>query len=237
MVLLRKHLFSPIAPVVVLLLISALFLGMTLWNLQAVQAKASEKAHCLVIDAGHGGIDGGAIGLDGSKESDINLAIALKLEKLSFFCGQNCVMTRENDQRRTDILSYSEHEDLVHRCELINAVPNGVLISIHQNYYPTSQPSGAQVLYAKGEESRRFGELTHQNLVTCLQPKNRRVAEPADAALYITSHAQCPAILVECGFLSNSGDLESLKNDRYQTQVAAVLLQSYLQFIDGNTHI
>ena len=73
--------------------------------------------------------------------------------------------------------------------------------------------------------------MTHQNLVSELQPQNRRVAEPAYASLYITAHVRCPAILVECGFLSNEADLENLKEDRYQTKLAAVLLQSYLQFV------
>ena len=103
-------------------------------------------------------------------------------------------MTREDDSCRTDYASYSEHEDLVYRTQLINAVPNGILISIHQNNYPTSQPSGAQVLYARGEQSKAFGELTHRNILTYLQNENRRVAEPAPKNLYLTANVNCPAI-------------------------------------------
>ena len=76
----------------------------------------------------------------------------------------------------------------------------GLLISIHQNCFPTSQPSGAQVLYAPGEESRRLGELTQGDIVSSLQPENRRVAEPASPGLYLTTHVSCPMVLVECGF-------------------------------------
>ena len=212
------------------LIVAAVLLVSTAQRLSAVQADAPETQTCLVIDPGHGGIDGGAIAFNGVKESDINLAIALKLQALAEFCGVHTFMTRSDDSRRTDLASYSEHEDLVHRTELINSVPNAVLISIHQNFYPTSQPSGAQVLYASGEHSRLFGEKTHGELVSYLQPDNRRLAEPASEKLYITSHVGCPAILVECGFLSNLTDLQHLEDDTYQTSFAAVLLHAYLGF-------
>ena len=215
-----------------LVLAAALMFAFSMNNLSLSKFTIAQESHsCLVIDPGHGGIDGGAIALDGTNESEINLAIAMKLRDLAFFCGQPTVLTREDDSRRTDYISYSEHEDLVHRTQVINGVPNGVLISIHQNKYPTSQPSGAQVLYGKGEESRAFGELTHRNILTYLQRENRRVAEPAPRNLYITANVTCPAILVECGFLSNQFDLDQLLEAHYQTAFAAVLLSSFLQFI------
>ena len=212
------------------LVIAAVLLVGTAQRLSVVEVNAPERQSCLVIDPGHGGIDGGAIAFNGVKESDINLSIALKLQALAEFCGVHTFMTRIDDSRRTDLASYSEHEDLVHRTELINAVPNAVLMSIHQNYYPTSQPSGAQVLYASGERSRLLGETTHRELVSYLQPENRRLAEPASEKLYITSHVKCPAILVECGFLSNMTDLQRLEDENYQTSFAAVLLHAYLGF-------
>ena len=196
-----------------------------------VETDAEEtKGFTLVIDPGHGGIDGGAISADGTKESDINLAIGLKLCSLASFLGQDTVMTREDDSWRTDAASYSEHEDLVHRTEIINSVPNAILFSIHQNCFPTSQPSGAQVLYSGYEGSDILGNLTHNNLVACLDPKNRRVAEPASKKLYITANAKCPGILVECGFMSNNFDVLNLKDDSYQSSIALVLMCSYLQY-------
>ena len=192
--------------------------------------KRTGTANTLVIDPGHGGIDGGAISTDGTKESDINLAIALKLRSLAEFIGQKTVMTREDDSWRTDAASYSEHEDLVHRTEIINAAPNAILFSIHQNCFPTAQPSGAQVLYAKSEGSDVLGNLTHNNLISCLDPENRRVAEPASEKLYITANVKCPAILVECGFMSNNFDVLKLKDDSYQLSLALVLMCSFLQY-------
>ena len=198
--------------------------------------KRTGTANTLVIDPGHGGIDGGAISTDGTKESDINLAIALKLRSLAEFIGQKTVMTREDDSWRTDAASYSEHEDLVHRTEIINAAPNAILFSIHQNCFPTAQPSGAQVLYAKNEGSDVLGNLTHNNLISCLDPENRRVAEPAPKKLYITANARCPAILVECGFMSNNFDVLKLKEESYQLSLALVLLCSFLQYSGSTAH-
>ena len=197
-------------------------------KLEDVYASPEIKS-TLVIDAGHGGIDGGAVAEDGTKECDINLAISLKLMTLAEFYGENTVMTRIDNRPRTDMESYSEREDLIHRTEIINGVQNAALISVHQNSYPTGQPSGAQVLYAQSESSKAFGTITHANLINALDPANRRVAEPAPESLYITSHAACPAILVECGFMSNFSDIQKLKDNIYQTQLATVLMASYFR--------
>lgn len=190
-------------------------------------------AFCLVIDPGHGGLDGGAVANNGVKESDLNLDIALKLRDLAAFYGVDTRMTRQDDNARTSSQNYSEHEDLVYRADFASQTPDAVLISIHQNTFPTSQPRGAQVLYGSDAESRKLGELTHRNLVAALQPQNRRVAEPAPKGLYLTAHAKCPVILVECGFLSNLDDLQLLCDQNYQRSLSAVLLASYLQYTAG----
>lgn len=193
---------------------------------------AEENGFCLVIDPGHGGRDAGAVSIGGDKESEINLAIGLRLEKLAELCGLPVVLTRRDDsgadpQAREN---YSERRELEVRTEIINSVPNAMLLSVHQNFYPTSGPKGAQVLYAEGEESAAWGKLTHDNLVSCLDPENRRVAAPAPKALYITSHVNCPALLVECGFLSNFSDREKLITGSYQTALSVVLLASCLRY-------
>lgn len=198
-------------------------------------AYAPQGDYTLVIDPGHGGIDGGAVAADGSRESDINLAIALKLRALAEFYGQENTMTRHDDSSRSAPENYSEHEDLVSRTELVNSTANPVFISIHQNCYPTGQPSGPQVLYSGTEDSEAFGKLTHQNLISCFAPDNRRVAEPAAKRLYVLGHVSCPAILVECGFMSNLSDIAKLNDPEYQTAVASVLMASFLQYKTGIT--
>lgn len=184
----------------------------------------------LVIDPGHGGIDSGAVGIDGTKESDLNLAIALKLRAMAELYGLDNTLLRQDDSSLCDIENYSEHRDLEHRTELTSAAHNPVYISIHQNDYPTAQPRGSQVIFADGEGSRKFGVITHANLLSALYPQSRRVAEPATKKLYILSHLSCPAILVECGFISNAIDLENLKKPGYQISLAAILMGSYLQY-------
>ena len=217
----------------VLCFLTAAFLILRSVNmLSPVQtAEIAERVPVLVIDAGHGGFDGGAVAVNGVRESDINLSIAQKMETIGSFCGLQTVMTRSDDSRRTDLLSYSEHEDLVHRAQIVNQLPNAVLVSIHQNFYPTTQPFGAQVLYAGDAQSTLLGRITQSNLVNALQPENRRLAEPASPGLYLTANVNCPAILVECGFLSNYSEMEKLMDNGYQTSIAAVLLASYLQFL------
>ena len=184
-----------------LMLISCVLLSVffLMRGAELVSSSADTGLNTLVIDPGHGGFDGGAISDDGSKESDINLAIAQKLRCLSELLGQPLTMTREDDRIRSEYAEYSEHEDLVRRTEIVNDTPGAILISIHQNDFPTGQPSGAQVLYAASSGSEELGRRCHQNLITQLDPQNRRVAEPAPKALYITSHVGCTAILVECG--------------------------------------
>ena len=191
----------------------------------------------LVIDPGHGGIDSGAVGADGTRESDLNLAIAQKLRALAELYGQDNVMVRQDDSTKCDSETYSEHRDLENRTEIVNAAANPVYISIHQNDYPTAQPSGIQVIYAVNRGSEDLGKLTHSNLISALHPDSRRLAEPATRKLYILSHVNCPAILVECGFVSNTIDLENLKKAGYQTSLAAVMMGSYLQYLHNTVRI
>ena len=146
-------------------------------------------------------------------------------------------LLRQDDSTLCDSEDYSEHRDLEHRTELTCAALNPVYISIHQNDYPTSQPSGSQVIYAAGEGSRELGSITHDNLASALYPQSRRVAEPATKRLYILSHLSCPAILVECGFVSNAIDLEKLKKPAYQTSLAAIMMGSYLQYEQNTIRI
>lgn len=201
----------------------------------AVAATATDE-RTLVIDAGHGGIDGGAIGADGSRESDINLAIALRLQAVSAFCGKRAVMTRTDDSRGANALTYSEHDELVYRADVVNSTENPVLLSIHQNCYPTAQPSGAQVLYSSNGQSEQLGRLLHGNIVAALEPQNRRVAEPDKNRLYILSNVECPAVLVECGFVSNHSDVTKLTDSRYQTALSTVLMASFIQFVNSSQY-
>ena len=200
-------------------------------------AALSENSKTLVIDPGHGGIDSGALGADGTRESDINLAIALRLRAVAELYGQENTLIRQDDSSKCDTEDYSEHRDLECRTALVCAERNPVYVSIHQNHFPTAQAGGAQVIYAPGAESETLGRIMHQNIINALYPYCRRVAKPAAKKLYILSHVQCPAVLVECGFVSNPSDLENLKRPAFQTSLAVLIMASYLQYLQNTVRI
>ena len=201
-----------------------------------VSATTDSGTPVLVIDPGHGGMDGGAVAADGTTEDEINLQIALRVQELSKLLGFPSVMTREIKE-----LDYPDPEapvrakkawDQKRRAALIQGTDHAVLLSIHQNQFPDKRPRGTQVLYAKTEGSMEYADLTHGNLITCVNPDNRRVAVPISNSIYLMKQIDCPGILVECGFLSNPAEAEKLKNGSYQTCLAVVLAASYLQFLN-----
>lgn len=179
----------------------------------------------VVIDAGHGGFDGGAVGVDGIVEKDINLAIAKKLQMFFAVNGFPTVMTREEDRSLEDpgleTVRKRKNSDIHNRKALADSCGDCILLSIHQNKFPQSKSFGAQVFYGpQNPESQRMGELLQQRMVEMLQPENTRKAKPCGDSVYLIYHAQMPALLVECGFLSNREDSQKLSDPAYQDKVA-----------------
>ena len=174
---------------------------------------------------------------DGTLESDINLDIALRLRAICTFFGIETVMTREEAEisypAEADTISAMKKADQNARLDLIGSVPSAVLLSIHQNYYPAASPRGIQVFYNDLSGGADFAKILQSNLTAQLCPDNRRVAEPADKDIYLMRRAQHPAVLAECGFLSNPDDLERLQSAVYRTKLAVVMLSSYLQYTSG----
>ncbi len=218
---------------VALLAAAAVFVKIFVSNGGLKPVISQNSRSTLVLDAGHGGIDGGAISDSGLKESDINLQIALKTEALVRFLGIDTVMTRETDTDNSDNKAYSEHDNLVQRVKLANSTENAVLISIHQNKFPSAVVSGAEVMYSDNDDSKALGLITQDNLVTLLDSSNRRVARPAPKELLLTSSVECPTILVECGFMSNPQEVQKLASNDYQLKLAAILAGSYIQFLNN----
>jgi len=191
----------------------------------------------LILDPGHGGEDGGAVSPDGLVESGINLDIALRLRELCGFFGVKSVMTRESEDLAypIDLSRTAERKrwDTKRRMELINSQQNAVLLSIHQNNFPSGRARGPQVFYGKTPGSRELAELMHCNLISALHPESRRVAAPAPKEVYIMSNASCPAVLAECGFLSDPKDCELLRTDEHRKKIAAILMASCLQYTEA----
>lgn len=214
-----------------------------LWNSPEMARPTLARADgiTVVIDPGHGGEDGGAIAADGTVESQINLEIARRLDAILTFCGCDTKLLRSEDISLYDpgcsTLRQKKVSDIRNRVQMINAQANPRLISIHQNHFSQSQYHGAQVFYANGPLGQPWAALTQQNLKGCLDPGNKRKVKPISHDVYLMNHITCPAILVECGFLSNSEECAKLQDPGYQTALAAVIAGSYLQSIqkEGET--
>lgn len=186
-----------------------------------------------VIDPGHGGDDGGAMGPDGTLESVLNLSIAMKLDAVMGLFGAQTVLTRDSEcilyPPQADTIKKRKNADQKQRVEVVASTENAVLVSIHQNNYTGSKPNGAQVFYNKHTASREFAEYT-QILLLCLNESNTRTASAIPDEIYLMRMAKCPAILVECGFLSNPDELKKLKDEEYQKKIAVVLAAACVGF-------
>lgn len=198
-------------------------------------ASTTQEGRVLILDAGHGGEDGGASSAVGSRESDINLNIVLKTESLMAFLGVRTELTRSEDRSMHSEGASTIHEkkvsDLKYRVEFVNNLADAMLISVHQNYFTDSRYSGAQVFYNGGDVSRQWGECTQTVLRQILDPDNERVAKGIPDKIYLFSHISCPAILVECGFLSNGKEASLLLTDTYQRKISFALTGAYLKEI------
>ena len=197
---------------------------------------SAQQTYTLVIDPGHGGLDGGAVSASGQKESELNLAVSQKLYDLCRFFGQSVVLTRADEQidypDETATIREKKRWDTSRRVELINGIPLAVLISIHQNNYPDPRPNGTQVFYNTIADAELLASDTHALLTQTFCPESRRLPSPISDKIYIMKHVNCPAILVECGFLSNPDEAARLSDNAYQCKLAAVLCASYLQFLN-----
>ena len=196
-------------------------------------ATFSPSRPVLIIDPGHGGEDGGAVSPSGILESDINLDISLKMRDFAALFGISPVMTRTGADidypDSADTVKERKNADLKARAEFINSFDNAVLVSIHQNKFTSSEPFGAQVLYGKNEVGRQFAEQVQSALIDKLDKTNYRTASQISDTIYLMRKVECPAILVECGFLSNGREEALLQTDEYRLQLAAVIVSVYFE--------
>lgn len=204
-------------------------------------AASADLTYVLVIDPGHGGDDGGAASPDGVLEADLNLMICKRLNALSRLCGIKTVMTRAGAAvdypPEADSIAARKVADQKQRVSLIQSIPNAILLSVHQNHYPAAQPHGAQVLYAATPESAAFAELLQEQLVSLLDPQNRRVAAPISEDIYLMKNITCPGVLVECGFLSNPEECARLQSEAYQLKLSMTILSSYLLYFQNGCQL
>jgi N-acetylmuramoyl-L-alanine amidase len=194
----------------------------------------------VVIDAGHGDFDPGAVASDGTPEKDINLAIALQLRDIFVANGFPVVMTRSDDTTLAFIgpseSTSRKRSDTQNRAYLANSFNDAVMISIHQNTFSNRAEHGTQLFYGTvNEQSERLAECIRVSVVSNMQPDNSRELKKGTDSIYILKKVTAPIVLVECGFITNSQELESLKDETYQLQMAYSIYLGYCAYQKANS--
>lgn len=179
----------------------------------------------VVLDAGHGDIDGGATGKNGSVEKNINLSVCKKLQSYLEKSGIYTIITRNDDMPIVDTngktVRQIKREDLKYRRDMRDAENADIFVSIHMNKFPDEKYKGAQTFYAKTPpQSKVLGEKIQKNLIEFLDKSNNRMAKQAENSIFILSGSKTPSVIVECGFLSNAEEEKLLLTDDYQAKVA-----------------
>ena len=198
----------------------------------AMNHVVTQRTGPLVLDAGHGGEDGGAVSITGVPESRINLSIVLSLRDVLGLYGVDPILLREEDislhTGDANTLREKKRSDLKNRTAAIEAVEGGTLISIHQNTYPGSRYHGTHVFYAPTDGSQALADHVQNSIKTALQPDNERAVKQIPDTVYIMNHITCPAILIECGFLTNPAEEAMLRDPDYQRKLSAVIAAAWL---------
>ena len=201
-------------------------------------AEQSTSTHVIVIDAGHGGEDGGAIGANGVYEKDINLNIAFDIYYLLKASGHSVVLTRDKDillyDTTADYNGRKKALDMAKRLEITQSFSDPLFISIHQNSFPQEKYCGLQVYYSSNAaESFYLAEKIQNDTKALLQPDNKRKTKPSGGNIYLLEKITSPAILIECGFLSNPTECALLSTESYQKEIATVIYTSILNYIEN----
>lgn len=203
----------------------------------------SPDAATVILDAGHGGEDGGAVGIDGIVEKNINLSVTLKLKDLLEVAGYNVILTRDKDNSiyddQAESLRSKKRSDLRNRAKIINdneGNEDAIFVSIHQNKFPNPKYSGTQIFYSKNNpKSGELASSVKNSVVKLIQPENKREIKPADKKIFLLNNAKIPAIVVECGFLSNNEEAKKLGGTEYQNDIAFSIYCGILEFLINNT--
>lgn len=223
-----------------LLILTAVVMGILLKSVPSVSQNVTiDQSSVIVIDAGHGGADGGALSVTGICEKEYNLTIAKKLEVLFADAGIKTVMTRTGD----DIdLEYPDEQtplerkrnDLKFRKNMPKEKNADLLISIHMNKFGSASIKGAQTFYDKTfPASEEIARLIQNEFVRVLDPNNKRKEKKAESSIYLMKNPNVPSVLVECGFLSNPEEEANLRDEAYQEKVAICIYSGVMKYLEG----
>ena len=230
--------FFALAAVIILIGITVFNVGYRVYVGASVEEPEEVLSQVIIIDAGHGGEDPGAVGVSGVYEKDLNLQIALTLADILEEKGYTVILTRS-----TDKMLYSEDEnikgmrklsDLKNRCKITEEYPDALLVSIHMNSFGQSKYSGLQVYYTDGsEDSRRLAGNIQSAVKRDIQGDNNRVIK-SGKNMYLLEKAKCNAVLIECGFLTNATECEKLSEKEYQKQLSFSIACGIIEYVNKN---
>ncbi len=217
------------------LIVSAPFLYFPDYDIVSTSSGNIKESRVILLDAGHGGEDGGAIGVGGIVEKDLNLSVTFKTAVFFEFLGYDVEFTRETDKMTCSEGLKSQRErkvsDIKNRLEQIEKSPCLCAVSIHQNIFG-GEARGAQVFYGgNNPESKAVAQSLQSGISGMLQPENNRVIKPATKDIYILYHTSKPAVLVECGFISNGSEAALLSDDEYQNKMSFAIAISTIKHL------
>ena len=199
-------------------------LSLSMYNYAQNQPQPQVNPDLLIIDAGHGGMDGGAVGVSGTLEKDVNLKVAKFLKEIAEKNGKKVLMTREEDislhTTESKKVRDQKRSDLENRRQMLQSNSTGIFVSIHMNKYDSENVRGAQVFYADNDQSRTLATKIQTSLINGIADGNKRVAKPAPKTLYIFKGCSSTAIVAECGFLSCPQEEKLLATEDYQKKLS-----------------
>lgn len=241
----KKH-WLPLRSILLAIGFCCLVIGMAVKGIHRVElvelvsAAQPVSRPVVILDPGHGGIDGGAQA-NGIVEKGINLAIAQNLRDLLSVQGFHVIMTREDDRSIHDEgitqIARQKRSDLHNRLAIMEDHPEAIFISIHQNQFPQPSCQGAQIFYSQNRlESQKLAQAIQESFQRNLQPENSRQIKPAQNNLFLLYEAKIPAVMAECGFLSNPQESQKLAETEYQEQVAFTIFDGLMDFLVDSTN-
>ena len=203
---------------------------------EAASAPVTEMPQ-VALDAGHGGMDGGCVSVNGTAEKGINLDIALTERELLNIMGFEVTMTREDDRSIYDKgvtgLAAQKQSDMKNRLAIFDKC-SGIALSIHQNQFTDSRYSGAQMFYSRRNSGgERLAGALQKQFVSLIQPENQRETKPVDDELFLLDKTDTPAVMIECGFLSNPEEAALLETAEYRSKVAFTVMTGVMEYMSG----
>ncbi len=189
----------------------------------------------VILDAGHGGEDGGAVGVNGALEKDLNLALTLSLAELLREAGVEVILTRSEDRlllgEGENVKGHRKENDLKNRLAVAEEHPDAIFVSIHMNAFPDPSCRGLQVYYAKTEGSGLLASHIQGSVKARLQGDNKRTPHAAGSSIYLLERAVSCAVLIECGFLSNPDECARLSQKDYRSELCFSIFCGMMEYI------